>query len=580
MLAFVIWSGARFLMQEPHKEEQGRVLVDGRELVSVIFDVVDEVERRGRSVQDNFFNESMRSNTVGTDSILGRQNQVQQHPIPQNRANLNAARDEEVRWKHYASQLEEQLRAQKEQSRLDVSFASGAQKSKLEARVRSLEKDFGSVGLKLKASEHMVRAKDKELARMRERLQKSLDDDVRTKEREKDAFEKAFRRKAGGARDQPVLDMISGFQKQVAQITEESNHFRAQLQHMTRHYEQSCDENRMLEKKIKLAQSTSASANSNSNSPDGNINAVNHSMKSRFVSTKVPDLELLEQYKKEFHHKQEQLDLELGRIAEERKQTEEDTFQMHQTIEFLRKENNRLQEELDERPTQRELNHVKNDNKELRKALDERRCNFRQGDTRELMKKDKEMFSLGLQEMEEIGKEDLLHAVQESCRIAGASTIDGLLGKLLEMERICKKSFPQISAFCQEVSFEVFPTEPTKRVGSLVQNPSHFLKNLKFWFDFGTKKVLEEIRKMRATVRQRQAFAALQESHKNKFKFDFKSILSKDKFGFHFFVKKWGLVLLLGKRAAPQPKDADSILHAIQDLVAFERKMKVKFLIL
>ena len=31
-------------MQEPHKEEQGRVLVDGRELVSVIFDVVDEVE--------------------------------------------------------------------------------------------------------------------------------------------------------------------------------------------------------------------------------------------------------------------------------------------------------------------------------------------------------------------------------------------------------------------------------------------------------------------------------------------------------------------------------------------------------
>ena len=70
-----------------------------------------------------------------------------------------------------------------------------------------------------------------------ERLQKSLDEGVRKSEKEKDAFEKAFRRRPGGARDQPVLELISGFQKQVGHLEEETNNSQAQLGEMARRLE-------------------------------------------------------------------------------------------------------------------------------------------------------------------------------------------------------------------------------------------------------------------------------------------------------------------------------------------------------
>ena len=70
-LAAAGFGGVNFHMQEDHSHEEGKVLVDGRGMVSVLLDVVSECERRGRSVQDAF----IESNSMMRDGMHSAEQQ-------------------------------------------------------------------------------------------------------------------------------------------------------------------------------------------------------------------------------------------------------------------------------------------------------------------------------------------------------------------------------------------------------------------------------------------------------------------------------------------------------------------------
>jgi hypothetical protein len=429
---------------------RSHIVADGPRSWSICLDVLAAYEDRGRRLRDA--------------SIAQR------------------SEDRRSRDSRIKSLLQENQRLEAEVKKCRESIVSAAQASSPQpasaARSLTAEKELAELALKLKAAEALARHRERELDQLRMRLDQAVAESARRQEREREALAKPLRRRAA-TRDDPLLSVAVAHQARAEAL-------QAELHALTKHShtltfkveaaEEKC-------RKLEAQQQFRPNIRSRSRDASGDV-------------AQASELDLLRQNAAR--------EAELRARAEEQLQEQaevhaRDSQALGKRLRELEAHSSVLEAERQEAaqsPSAGELRWQR-EALRLRDELAEARRAWRTADPRTLMRRDKEIQSLGLapRELEDSAKKaDLVAILLDVCRVLRVGDITQVV--------------PKASALAELGSFQSGVVDVLQELGKL---PPLSDKNGGFDRDdvlWSLRGVATELRSLQADMASREAAAA------------------------------------------------------------------------
>lgn len=315
--------------------------------------------------------------------------------------------------------LEGELRKSRE-SLASSPAASLAQSPTVTARSAAAEKELSEFALKLKAAEALSRHRERELEQLRTRLDQAVAEGARRQEREREALAKPLRRRAA-TRDDPLLAVAVAHQARAEALQTE-------LASLTKHsHTLSFQVDAAEEKCRKLEAQQQFTPLGKAKSSEAILSVDTSSELDHLRQTAAREAELRTRA-------EEQIQTQAAVHARESQALGQRLQELEAHTSELEAERRRaaVQPSAGELRWQREALRLRDELSEARRA-------WRAADPRALMRRDKEIRSLGLaprQLEDSVKKADLVAIILDVCRILGVGDLSQVVPQASTLARI------------------------------------------------------------------------------------------------------------------------------------------------
>eukprot|EP00746_Dinoflagellata_sp_MGD_P000668 gnl/MRDRNA2_/MRDRNA2_101199_c0_seq1.p1 gnl/MRDRNA2_/MRDRNA2_101199_c0~~gnl/MRDRNA2_/MRDRNA2_101199_c0_seq1.p1 ORF type:complete len:1060 (-),score=211.34 gnl/MRDRNA2_/MRDRNA2_101199_c0_seq1:45-3197(-) len=305
--------------------------------------------------------------------------------------------------------------------------ADGSKYSGTPSRTKEIEKEFHEASLRVRAAEAAARCRDRELDRLKGKLEQLLDADQRRQASAREAVSKWTRDRrtaVSNNKDGTLLEMVRAFQSQIESLTAEGKLLSKQVHTLTFELEAAESRGRKLEAAQQLQPpnlSESCDASSAVTCSQSSLLASQQKMEDMVVQERALRTELQEQ------------------LLKQQVSHETDSARLSATLHHARSE---LQEAICERqeaeraPTPGERK-WKREALRARDELAEVRRLWRVTDSREGMRRDKDLKALGLDShglQERVHKGDLVRLLLDICQVLRVGDLVQILPRLRNLD--------------------------------------------------------------------------------------------------------------------------------------------------
>lgn len=370
-----------------------RIVADGRGLWGVCGEVLLAYEDRGRRLQEAL--------------LTGRREDRQQ-------------RDSRVRsLLNENAKLQEGLRAAKagDAALIRTSAASPSPASTGGSSIASPSRELSELQLRTRAAEATARHREKELEKLRTRLEQATADAAKRQERDRLAVARPLARKKGGSKDDPLLEAAVAHRARADSLQAEVSSLTKQVHVLSFRLEEAEDKLRAAE-----VQKSRASASSKATVSPAKVGLRSEVTKASQELAK--ERELRADAEEQLCQEQERHASEVRKLSLSLQRAEEQLEQHRAEV-----RSSARQPSASELRWQREAMRLRDDLAEVRRA-------WKAVDTRGLIKRDKELRRLGLDARgleETMPKSELVSCLLEVCRLLQLSDFSQIGAKVSDL---------------------------------------------------------------------------------------------------------------------------------------------------
>eukprot|EP00922_Rhytidocystis_sp_ex-Travisia-forbesii_P019515 GHVS01028873.1.p1 GENE.GHVS01028873.1~~GHVS01028873.1.p1 ORF type:complete len:1675 (+),score=329.82 GHVS01028873.1:130-5154(+) len=350
--------------------------------------------------------------------------------------------------------------------------AEGRQSVSWQARCTKLEKENADLTRRFKVQDHMNKMKVKEYTKLQSQLEKLCNQEESLKDRTRQAVSQVLRKQQRTPLDVKILEVAQNYQRKMESLENDNNSLTLQNRSLLLKLTES-DDKLYIQQQVEAyfpSQTTRKSAPvqpafRRTPSPSGAQPAPGvvgseaggqcRSVPQWFIDNLKEDLE---NTKRNNTLAEEEINRLKGLNAEEGKLMQSQVKQLEGNVQML-------QYELETRPSHAEHKNLQAELRDLRKAsssptadgADRQLC-----DPRELIRRDRRVFHLGLHHVQNMDSALLASIVQDACCAAGVSNPHNLAVTVEKLERSMSRELPALDDFAKEVCMATSKEEVTE----------------------------------------------------------------------------------------------------------------------
>jgi hypothetical protein len=423
----------------PSEQAGGPTMPDVDMLLDRMREVFRLYDRRGEIVQEQAL-----SNASGGTDVIAKQRAQLTTVETQLRDSEKASRAAEMR----IVELEELLNASQSQTR---------------EKMRQLQASNSSLKDKLSQSEHRVRAKEKVIERMQQRLQSEVNKESLTKERQQEMFKEYHRRdpRSASATDTKSMQLIQVYEAQLDTLRDENGFLKSELEEL---------EASLKARENELARVGETLSHGGSDGGGHDVGAYglreSSNVRGGWRASHVNELmSRVDETRREQEAASDDLNRREVQVVRKVARLEDQLSQYQHRCSELEEDNENLKLELGSRPSVRDWTTAQRRMSSLERQIEAKEQEVQESrDARELrkytstasqIKKDRDNHRLKLHKIHSLPRETSRELLMECCRELDIDDVSMIVPSITKINKVMS-AVPRMEKFIREVCGFVF----------------------------------------------------------------------------------------------------------------------------